>query len=298
MIGNPKLAAEIAREQGVLDQALFAAFREQWQQAITDIALRPDPQERHAISTVLAWLGWDDRPHIGVDTSGVPDFDWVEIPVGEFIYQDGQLLNLPAFRMSRYSVTHMQFQAFVDAGGYDTEQWWDGLVKPDSPPAPRFQEGNRPIDSVNWYEALAFCRWLSARTGQSIRLPTEQEWEKAARGTDGRQYPWGKTFGHEYLNSQWKLGGTSAVGIYPNGQSRYGLMDMSGNVWEWCLDAWTDIPPVEIAAPIAEVSAKQVVRGGSWRLGGDKSRTTLRFGNEPYVRYYIIGFRPVLDIPS
>lgn len=114
--GQPKLAAEIAREQGLLNDGLFAGFRVQWQNVITDIANHPNPHERHAISTVLAWLDWDKRPHIGLDAGGLPDIDWVEIPAGEFTYQDGERLSLPTYQMSRYPVTNAQFRWWLRNG--------------------------------------------------------------------------------------------------------------------------------------------------------------------------------------
>lgn len=253
--GQPKLAAEIAREQGLLDDVLFAEFRTQWQNAITDIEHYPNPHERHSISTVLAWLDWDNRLGIGMDASGFPEIDWVEIPAGEFIYQDGERLTLPTYRMSRYPVTNAQFQAFVIDGGYDTDEWWYELEKPRSLPSHSWTESNRPVENVDWYESIAFCRWLSSKTGQRLSLPSMQQWEKSARGADGREYPWGDGYKTGYANIDeaarysgskvgvFSLAESSAVGIYPQGRSPYGLMDMTGNVMEWCLEKrdWRDI---------------------------------------------------------
>ncbi|QTR49569.1 SUMF1/EgtB/PvdO family nonheme iron enzyme [Candidatus Thiothrix anitrata] len=293
--GNPKLAAEIAREQGLLDDALFAAFRRQWQNAITDIEHYPNPHERHAISTVLAWLDWDDRLGLGID-----DIDWVEIPVGEFIYQGGERLSLPTYKMSRYPVTNSQFQAFVADGGYETDKWWGRLQKPETPHEPYWKENNRPVERVNWYEAMAFCRWLSKKLDLDIRLPTEAQWEKAARGTDGREYPWGKGYktGYANINETWdhdkvgeyNLQETSAVGICPQGQSPYGLMDMSGNVWEWCLNQY-DKP--EVIEPDLSGTFR-VLRGGSWFGHGRSCRSVCRSNDVPGDRNYSIGFRLAL----
>lgn len=286
-VGQPKLAAEIVREQGLLDDALFAEFRSQWQTAITDIANYPNPHERHAISTVLAWLNWDNRPYLGLNADGLPDIDWVEIPAGEFTYQDGERLSLPTYKMSRYPVTNAQFQAFVADGGYAADEWWEGLQKPDAVHESWWKESNRPVENVDWYESIAFCRWLSAKTGQDIRLPTEQEWEKAARGMDGREYPWGNEFKSEYLNAEYKLQETSAVGIYPQGQSLYGLMDMSGNVWEWCLNKYAE-PQVD-ALDLS--GASRVLRGGSWGSDAQDVLSAYRSGSTPDARYDRFGFR-------
>ena len=288
--GNPKLAAEIAREQGLLDQTLFATFRIQWQNAITDVEHYPNSHERHALSTVLAWLNWDNRSGLGID-----DIDWVEIPAGEFIFsEEGELgkqtLHLETYRMSRYPVTNAQFQAFAADGGYETDDWWQDLEKPDSLPNHRWAESNRPVENVSWYDAMAFCRWLSNKMGLDIRLPIEQQWEKAARGTDGRKYPWGNAFESERLNAEGKLGETSTVGIYPNGESPYGLMDMAGNVWEWCLNQYEE-PQITIA----DISGTyRVLRGGSWNNLAQYVCSAYRDNLTPDYRNYNIGFRLVL----
>lgn len=237
----------------------------------------PNPHERHAISTALAWLDWDNRPGIGLDANGLPDIDWVEIPAGEFIFSEKgelgkQTLYLPSYQMSRYPVTNAQFRAFEQAGGYETDEWWEGLRKPDSAPNHWKTESNRPAERVSWYDAVAYCRWLSVQTGKAVRLPTEQEWEKAARGTDGREYPWGNEFKPECCNAENKLGETSAVGIYPNGQSPDGLLDMSGNVWEWCLNRYDK--PAVIEPDLS--GTLRVLRGGSWDYDGRYCRSAYR----------------------
>jgi formylglycine-generating enzyme required for sulfatase activity len=227
---------------------------------------------------------------VGLDAKGLPDIDWVKIPAGEFIYQDGQRLRLGDYQMSRYPVTNQQFQVFEQSGGYNTDEWWQGLKKPDSKPEHWKTEGNRPVERVNWYEVMAFCRWLSAKTSREIRLPTEQEWEKAARGMDGREYPWGNEFESERCNAENKLGETSAVGIYPQGQSPYGLMDISGNVWEWCLNKYAE--PQMVTADLS--GAHRVLRGGSWSSDAQFVRSAYRNRRTPVNRNNHIGFRLVL----
>jgi formylglycine-generating enzyme required for sulfatase activity len=152
-------------------------------------------------------------------------------------------------KMSRYLVTNTQYQAFLQAAdGYADKRWWRSLQKPDSIQFIQGQSSNRPATLIAWSEALAFCRWLSFKTGLDISLPTEQQWEQAARGTDGRIYPWGNRYQLGYTNCSEvtrpdeSLLESSVVGIYPQGASPDGLLDMSGNVAEWCLgelnDAW------------------------------------------------------------
>ena len=273
------------------------------------------PPRRFEIGNRLNAIG-DPRPGVGLDVNGLPDIDWVKIPAGEFIYQDGQRLWLDDYHMSRYPVTNQQFQAFEKVGGYNTGKWWrglqkptgkwwEGLQKPDSLPSHHSTEGNRPVESVDWYESIAFCRWLSAKTGQEIRLPTEQEWEKASRGTDGREYPWGNGYktGYANINETWdydkvgeyNLQETSAVGLYPQGQSPYGLMDMSGNVLEWCLNKYLE-PQINTA----DVSYdSRVVRGGMWGGGGGAvdCRSSFRFAWSPALRNPFQGFRLLCYFP-
>ncbi len=138
----------------------------------------------------------DPRPGVGLRSDGLPDIDWVDIPDdGEWTYQAGTHRGVPAFRISRYPVTYAQFQAFVEAeDGFSNPRWWDELGADDEhkrePGEQRFKFLNHPRNNVSWYDAVAFCRWLNDKLGYEVRLPTEQEWEKAARGTDGRIYPY------------------------------------------------------------------------------------------------------------
>ena len=92
----------------------------------------------------------------------LPDIDWVLIPGGEFVYQQGERRTLPPFRIARYPVTNVQYQTFIDARGYDDDRWWSGLERPE-PEASRWPQANRPRTNVNRYEAVAFTRWLSAQ---------------------------------------------------------------------------------------------------------------------------------------
>ncbi len=121
----------------------------------------------------------------------VPDIDWVEIPGGPFNYQNNETQELPKFWIARYPITNQQFDTFVKDGGYEEDRWWVDLKRPE-PSESTWSQPNRPRTDVDWYEAVAFSRWLSARLGlddDAVRLPTELEWERAARGKDGRTYP-------------------------------------------------------------------------------------------------------------
>ena len=193
---------------------------------------------RAAIGRALGLIERDPRVGVGVALSGLPDLDWVEIPAGSFIYGAGETRQTDAFAISRYPITYRQFQTFIDAeDGFQQDHWWDGLGRRETTPGTAsFPYGNHPRERVNWYDAIAFCRWLSARLGYEVTLPTEYEWEHAARGVDGLMYPYGNTFDAQRGNVDTTgISKTCAVGLFPNGASPYGVLDMSGNVYEWCL---------------------------------------------------------------
>jgi formylglycine-generating enzyme required for sulfatase activity len=156
---------------------------------------------------------------------------------------------------------------------------------------------------VNWFEAVAFCRWLSQKLGYPVRLPDEVEWEKAARGPEGLYYPWANeyTTGNANIDETWSsfrvgpynIGQTTAVGIYPQGASRYPepVLDMAGNVWEWTRSAWDSDEDER------SVQAARVVRGGSWFSGLQLARAASRGSNAPLSRVDSIGFRVVSPAP-
>ena len=137
---NPKLAARCIRESGVpCADVTKASLQHPWLERLSNLETDPTPHARAAIGTALVWVdlhgrSLDQRKGVGLDAKGLPDIDWVEILSGKFIYQDDKRKKLPlnAFWMSRYPVTDAQFQAFVTAGGYETDEWWEGLEKPES----------------------------------------------------------------------------------------------------------------------------------------------------------------------
>ena len=252
------------------------------------------PQSRAALGRALGLLGLDLRHGVGLDSAGLPAIKWIDIPAGEFIYQDGKRQFLPAFKMACYPITHAQFQAFINDSGYGDPRWWQGLAQHyETPESSPFLEPNHPRVMVNWYEAMAFCAWLSHRTGQTIRLPTEYEWERAARGKNGLAYPWGKDWQDNRANTDESgIGKTSAVGIFPAGASPDGVCDLSGNVWEWCLNEYSDIHAIQPGGERA-----RSLRGGSWFNDRVNARADYRHYNLPYDRYSGYGFRVVLVSP-
>jgi formylglycine-generating enzyme required for sulfatase activity len=251
-------------------------------------------------------------------------FQWVTIYYLEAESPQHQV-QVPAFEISCYPVTNAQYQAFVDDGGY-TEQWQDCWTKEGwqwrtkhNIMEPAWAGGvfdlpNHPVVRVSWYEATAFCEWLTRRThpypsqegiseqvpllggdgGGVIRLPTEAEWEYAARGTDNRIYPWGNEITSEYANyTDTGLGATSAVGCFPRGASPYDCEDMAGNVWEWCVDTWHsnyEGAPKDGSAWI-DGGSERVVRGGTWPHIAPHVRCANRNYTTPHNRHTPLGFR-------
>jgi hypothetical protein len=146
-----------------------------------------DHGSRDTIGRYLAVLG-DPRPGVGLREDGTPDIDWVAVPGGEVELEGGAgKASVDTFHLSRYLVTNAQFQAFLDAeDGYTNAEWWKGMPEDanNGPAKPRWPEANRPRETVSWYEAVAFCRWLSRRLDVEVRLPTEFEWQQADTGGD------------------------------------------------------------------------------------------------------------------
>ncbi len=227
----------------------------------------------------------------------IPDIDWVKIPGGTFIYGDEKEgtgpteMELSTFYMSRYLVTYVQFQCFADAPDYNDDRWWAGM--PDKEPGRRirelneryFQFWNQPRQNVMWYQAVAFTRWLSDKLSAEITLPTEQQYERAARGTDGREYPWGDGYREGYANidetrldeGQYYLMWTSVVGIYLQGASPDSVLDLSGNLFTMCLNKENDTSDITVDT----LAARRVLRGGSWISPSDLARAASRLFNSP-----------------
>ncbi|MCX7112239.1 MAG: SUMF1/EgtB/PvdO family nonheme iron enzyme [Proteobacteria bacterium] len=311
---QPEIAAQCILNSGArTPNETLQRLRQDWISRLTDLERHPEPEARAAFGRALGMLALDGEPldnRHGVALSynsklrkRIPDIAWVEVPAGPFIFQDGETLTLPRFHIARYPVTHCQFQAFIDdAEGYSNPQWWEGLARRfDQPEEPTWDYSNHPRETVSWFDAVAFCRWLTHLSGYEVRLPTEQEWEKAARGPKGFEYPWGDRYkpGHANINETSDnavphyLEQTSAVGLYPQGQSPFGVLDMTGNVWEWCLNEY-DQPQRKGM----EGEARRVVRGGSWNFYQVYSRCAVRFWNPPDYRSNLFGFRVVVVLCS
>lgn len=180
---------------------------------------------------------------------------------------------------------------FAGHGKTDRLQWRarNNVTQPQYWTDAKWNEPRQPVAGVAWYEAEAFCRFSGKR------LPTEAEWEKAARGPDGRKYPWGNQWEPSRANSdESKLGKTAPVGSYPSGVSPYGVHDLAGNAWEWVAD-WYDKSyykqSPERNPPGPSSGQSRVLRGGAWSFNPIALRTALRFSVTPDLRYYYFGFR-------
>jgi formylglycine-generating enzyme required for sulfatase activity/energy-coupling factor transporter ATP-binding protein EcfA2 len=282
----------------------------QWLLAAMRFASGFDPRFRAEAGRMLGALG-DPRPGVGLDSDGLPDMVWLDIDDGPFVMGDGdeefecRLLTRP-YQISKYPVTVAQFRAFMDDGGYGSEDFWTTSgwewrqkeeVTGQRDIGGVFATANHPVVGVSWYEAMAFCTWLSHRTGWQVSMPTEAQWERAARGMDGREYPFGSTFKPDVHGNVLETGlqGTSAVGLFTEGDSECGASDMAGNVWEWCLTKWWDnYTDYETKADDnPEGNAKRMVRGGSWINNSDNARCADHDRGLPGLRYLKVGFRCV-----
>jgi formylglycine-generating enzyme required for sulfatase activity len=276
-------------------------------------------------------------------------------------------LGLPAFYITRYPVTNAQYRPFVAGGGYDKPRYWTeegwgwrtGERKPDLSAIDdedarkqwadwlagrpvekrdrpfwwdhsRWGLPNRPVVGVTWYEALAYCRWLTERLQVSgdrfqvwrnarletlnlepetlqVRLPSEAEWEKAARGADGRRWPWGNEGAEGRANTEEAgVEETSAVGCFPAGASPWGALDMAGNVWEWTCSRWgrTSIYRPDYGYPYDADDGREalggpdlrVLRGGSWNNVQRLARCAARYRSAPDIFSSYFGFRLVVSL--
>jgi len=216
--------------------------------------------------------------------------EMVLIPAGEFLmgsdprkdqdaFNDEQPqhpLYLHDYYLAKTPVTNAQYLAFVQATDRSAPSHWeDGKI-------PRGKE-NHPVVNVTWRDAVAYCRWLSQVTGKPYRLPSEAEWEKAARGVDGRIYPWGNQWDASRCNTiEGGPGDATPVGAYPQGVSPHGLLDMAGNVWEWTSSLYRSYPyQADDGREDAESSDSRVLRGGSFSGNRWLARCAVRVHDGP-----------------
>ncbi len=206
-----------------------------------------------------------------------------------------QLIEVPGtgWKLGKYLVSVQEFQRFVEQGGYDEPQWWSKtwpLRKKHSRTNPEYWETqikhpNRPVTYVSWFEAMAYCRWLSEQRGKTICLPCDTLWQTAATFSQGDEYPWGKkTPTPELANFGNNVGSPTPVGIYPAGNGPLGHCDLAGNVWEWCRNLYDNSSLPVNATPLDPENITEgsipCVRGGSWSgpASFDQAPTFLKVG--------------------
>jgi formylglycine-generating enzyme required for sulfatase activity len=279
---------ESAREHA--GRALLGTDRRQWFGALRYLVIHGDD----TLCRQIPWQRMLGQPLVYVPAGPfLMGSDPVTDPQTSEEEKPQHQVTLPAFWIGRYPVTVAQFREFSEASG-------TRMQRADRTQGP----AGHPAASVIWHEALAYCRWLGQKTGLPVMLPSEAEWEKAARGTDGRLYPWGNDWDSSCCNTrEGKCGGTTPIGAYsPRGDSPYGCADMAGNVWEWTRSLWgTGLRFPQFVYPydpsdgrenlVAADKVRRVLRGGSWYNDQRYARCTDRGRLLPYLLYYRAGFR-------
>ncbi len=249
-------------------------------------------------------------PTLSPDINPTDGAEMVYVPAGEFTTSDQRTVYLDAFWIYKTEVTNTQYRAFIEAGGYEKPEYWtkegwatrkrEGWTEPRYWGYLEFNAPDQPVVGVNWYEAVAYCRWLSEETGEPYRLPTEAKWEKAAcwdeTKKERRQYPWGNNFDvddkkllnfcdskcpsdkrNEKYDDDYPK--TAPVGHYEDGASYYGALDMAGNVWEWTSSS--------------KESGEMFARGGSWLDDQGRVHCDSRIPLKPEWHNDNLGFRCV-----
>jgi hypothetical protein len=244
------------------------------------IAGEVELKARNTLGLALGRLG---DPRVVVDLRDTSAY--VEIPAGEYAYQDGTQTIEKGFLLSKYPVTNSQFALFIADGGYEdsrhwTEEGWrwkkrGSVVEPRFWQFAKYNAPNQPVVGVSFHEAVAFCKWAGGF------LPSEQQWEAAARGSQGSEYPWGSPWEKGICNSdEAGLGVTAPVGLFPRSRNKtFQLDDMAGNVFEWCEFLYE------------EGEEYRVLRGGAFGSLADVVRSSIRSNDHPNVRDGRFGFR-------
>lgn len=228
--------------------------------AIKGSAVAPRTGEPADRSTGMTVPMYSDQSRLGSQPN-----EMVSIPAGEFLMGTDERLpdegpphkvDLPSFWIDKYEVTNLQYQHFIEQAGRRAPEHF---VQRHFPPG----KADHPVTFVSWFDAEAYCKWAGKR------LPTDEEWEKAARGDDGRTFPWGDEFRLQVANTpvRWSSlgleGDTTPVGAFPDGASPYGLNDMSGNVWEWTA-SWYKAYPGNTRESENYGEKYRTLKGGSW----------------------------------
>jgi len=300
-VPSNKRYQEIVRGvMGIFDKATFRDIPVQVRIEAADVLgqvgdprLEDDPVIK--IKGGRFWMGAQKRDSNGRNyDEDAYEAEWAECPVHE--------VELSSIQISKYPVTVGQYKSFIEDGGYEEERFWTeggfGDFKEPDQWEEQLQYPSRPVVYVGWHEAAAYARWSKGR------LPTEAEWERTARGSGKiyRKYPWGNKKPHaESANfSDSNIGHITPVGIFPINATLEGVIDMAGNVWEWCAD-WYSENYYEICAEQGlvknpsgpETGTSRVVRGGAFLNAPDDLRCANRDWLNPDNRFGLVGFRIV-----
>jgi formylglycine-generating enzyme required for sulfatase activity len=298
---------------------------------VSDATQPGDLHDRVQIARALGTLDRDPRL--------AEDERWVLVPAGPFLMggdDEGSgedekpvhRVDVPAFRIQRWPVTVAEYAQFVDprgTKGYSTQRWWDpegwdwrrseGIERPENWETQVDGPGNLPVVGLSWWEAHAYCRWRSSLEPErpAWRLPTESEWEKAARGGEvlgagepnpapKRIYPWGDAWDASRANtSESGLHRVTPVGCFHGGNGPYGAWDQAGNVWEWCEDRWHSSyegAPENGEAWMEGASGGRVIRGGGFRYSARGARSAYRGRDRASNRGIDLGFRPAQAVTT
>lgn len=212
--------------------------------------------------------------------------EWIKIPAGKFWMGEGDEIHqieLPEYQIARVPITNAQYAIYVKESNATSPGHWH------SGEAPKGLE-NRPVVYISWHEAIAYCEWLSEKLEKKITLPNEAEWEKAARGDkDQRKFPWGEWADFYANTDELGLNDTTPVGIFLNGASPYGVLDMSGNIWEWTRSNLKD------NKDNFQSNNYLILRGGSFSYRSDVARCSYRLPNLPDDWFEYFGFRVMVS---
>ena len=241
----------------------------------------------------FGWLG---------DTRNLEEF--IPVKGGKYNLEGLGESNIRKFEIGKYPVTNRWFSKFIERDGYENKVYWsrEGIkwLRERGETQPRFWNDhkwkcpNSPVVGICWYEADAFCRWLTItkNDGYTYRLPTEKEWQAAAAGKDGRVYPWGNDWNKDKCNNEEAgIGRTSPVGIFKDGATPENIFDLAGNVWEWTSTANHSGRKKGDFKLDTDWEKGPVVRGGSWSLDAEYCRCAIRFDYFPSNGDGLIGFR-------
>ena len=258
---------------------------------------------------------------LSIETESIlcPPFEWCPVKGGmvrlENVVYDAPMpagtpggeYSVADFAIAKYLITNAQFQKFIaDPQGFANPGWWGfspqaAQFRKDRPKPmpPAFDGVDLPRTRVSWFDSLAFCAWLSSKLeGRKVdmqnpltwrvRLPTEQEWHRAAVGDTGWRYPWGDELDETRANYANHVGRVSPVGSFPAGKSPYGALDMIGNLWEWCLTPWG------VEGEDVQGYTRRLFKGGAWNVTNPVGLSVLdRYGHPPRGRLNDAGFRCV-----